>query len=282
MAKALVDLYVKKMRDNYKPKYPAWEPNDCYELGDYGILKGDIFIKIGNVTRFSDNIKFEKKKGPTFSNKSYSLGVTKKNITEIEGRANIKAIDIDASFSIEFSNEGSIFYEAKGVHTYEVDDIAALGAQIKKFWNSGEIGKNGVEMDDEFYVITQIDVVKSAVIIVAETKGAKVDLIAKADIKLADPKLKWEMQNKVGSVQRYDVLKKGATPLFRLMKFKVPKTPWVRPRYPIERKSELEWKPALSPSLESAMESVNKITKEQLVDFQGKNMKISKNFSENP
>ncbi|MDR0982227.1 MAG: hypothetical protein LBM07_03145 [Culturomica sp.] len=225
MAKSISELYINTMRKKYTRKYTAWEPDKHYNLGDYGFLKDNIFEYQGNVTQLSDDFKFEIDKDPTPSDKDYSFG-TKKNI-KTEGEITIdviKGVNVSTKFSIEFSNAGSIVYEAKNVSTHRIADIAALGVQIKKFKDLKILGKNGVEWDNNYVVITEIDIAESATIMLSNTKGSEVCFAVKGDIgiadfKLSDPKLGWKITSETGEIVKY-IAKEGVTPFFRLMGLK--------------------------------------------------------------
>ncbi|GHT79760.1 hypothetical protein AGMMS50262_23820 [Bacteroidia bacterium] len=221
--RSIAELYTDAMRQKYGMVYAAWKLGNHYELGDYGFLNDNVFERQGNVKQLG--FDFEILKDPNPSDENYkSTGVNKNKITADGSTVVAANANAAVGFSIEFSNANTVFYEAMNVRTNKIDDVAKLGAEIKRIYSSGNEGENGVKWDKKFAVITELDVADSATIILSNTQNAKIELRANANISvaqlnIADPKCGWDRTSETG-LESYIIANEGATPLFKLMGLK--------------------------------------------------------------
>ena len=217
--KSIVKLYTAEMRKKYGEVYAAWKPGTHYELGDYGTLDGSTFTYAGNVRQFG--FDFEVILDPSPTNENYkSTGVSATKITANGETVASDSVNVAAGFNIEFSNENSVLYEALNVYTNRIADIAKLGTQILNLYESGLPGANGVKWQKDYVVITELDIADSATIIISNSKNAKIELQASANIgaanlNIADPKLGWDSKFEKG-LESKTIANAGATPLFKL------------------------------------------------------------------
>ena len=217
--KSIVKLYTAEMRKKYGNVYAAWKPGSHYELGDYGVLKGYVFEYHGNIRQLG--LDFDIIADSTPSNENYrSSGVSATKIAADGGAVVLEGVNTAAGFNIEFSNQNSVLYEALNVHTNKIADVAKLGKQLIDMYESDTPGANGVEWVKDYVVITEIDAADSATIIISNTRNAKIELRATANIgatnmNIADPKLGWSIATEHGLESRI-VADAGATPLFKV------------------------------------------------------------------
>ena len=217
--KSIVKLYTAEMRKKYGEVYAAWKPGTHYELGDYGTLDGCIFTSLGNVKQLG--LDFGVILDPSPTNENYkSSGVSATKIAANGEAVASGGVNVATGFNIEFSNESSVFYEALNVYTNRIADIAKLGLDILNMYESDLPGANGVKWQKDYVVITELDTADSATIIISNSKNAKIELHASANIgtanlNIADPKLGWSSTFDIG-LESKTIANAGATPLFKL------------------------------------------------------------------
>ena len=54
MSKSIAKVYANTVKINQRILYGVWEPGFPVQLGDYGVMKGNIFTQLGNISEFEE------------------------------------------------------------------------------------------------------------------------------------------------------------------------------------------------------------------------------------
>jgi hypothetical protein len=129
-------IYTTALYNNFRPLYANWDPDKPVQLGDYGILRGRMWIYLGNLR---DKVPFKERASPNTSHKMFaSKGTTQltfhaKGSVPVNGGVNAKA-----TLEINFSSEESVFFNAAACTYRMVSDKVALGKTIRQMYSKGE------------------------------------------------------------------------------------------------------------------------------------------------
>src|SRR5712691_11549941 len=168
---SLVDIYTTAVHDNLRPLRANWEPTQPIKLGDFGILDGEAFQRIGNIADQKLNIgkviKDEIGDQKIFS----SRGNTTLAFHAKGSSANDPAVTVNANIEISFSAEDAAFFNAAACSYSIVGDKAALGAQIMKAHDAGSWQR-------EWAVVTDLVTAKSTTIVISGSTSGNVVLEA--------------------------------------------------------------------------------------------------------
>ena len=109
--------------------HAAWMPiTNTFELGDYGVMSGGVFTKMGNISEFK--VGFDVGTGPAskLDFKSESAKIIK---ATADGEVTaLPEADIDAKITMEFSKKGAIVAKAS-LTSNEMQNIAQVARQLK-------------------------------------------------------------------------------------------------------------------------------------------------------
>jgi hypothetical protein len=211
---ALASVYTDNLHQNFKTLYATWPPNDPIHLGDYGILQGNVFVRLANVAN-TLGISFQERKDSTRSgNYEYASA----NSTDIEfhaaAGASAEGVPVKAGLDITFSSENAVFFNAAGCTPVSIEDQISFGNRIMVLYQSGRWEK-------KFVVVTGLLLSQSATIIVSGSNNAAISLEASAAavaaIDLADTSLKLGVR-RAKNVAFKVVTESGLAPLVSLSK----------------------------------------------------------------
>jgi len=201
--------------------YATWNPGLHLQLGDIGILQGNVFTRIGHL-RFQ-KINFEVNADDTTpADISYKTEGAVNVTTKLSGTAALPGSilkDTDAGLTIEFNKKNAIFFEADQTLTSTIADTIGLGEAVLKSFEDGKWDKNWV-------VITELVTAKAATILISSLAGAKIELkvttsVSAPAIDLADASLGLSTQFSK-SMDTTIIAQAGITPLFKAMKIRTP------------------------------------------------------------
>lgn len=193
-------------------------PGAPLELGDIGILKNNEFTKVSGLK--NEGIEFEIEDDITKSDLEHAtngaVSITTKLSGSIPAAGSVLA-DVDAGFTVEFSQQNAILFKANGTVIPRIDDQIKLGREIISRYQQGK-------WDKDWVVITELVKADSSTIIISSSANGKVELKAKANITaakldIADADLNLEctfskdLSTKIISEQ-------GLTPLFKISRIK--------------------------------------------------------------
>jgi len=161
---------------NEHKKYAAWWPNALYEPGDFGVLRGRLFTKIGNIGKdFGIKTEVLPSSPPsvfTYASKDAVDCVFKPNASiGIAGGIEF----FRGSMEISFSGENAIFLYADGSVTYSLDNKPVVYAKLKSLFKKGIWEK-------EYQLIIEVVRAGNTTVYISGGRSAKVSLDAEIPI----------------------------------------------------------------------------------------------------
>lgn len=207
--------------DEMKKKFgyiATWLPGTPFILGDVGIINDNVFTHVAYLKNFE--IQFDTKVDETGDDIEYSSQGAVSVATKVSGTVAPQGStlgNIDAGFIVEFGNENSILFKANQIKTNLIEDTAKLGDQILSLYKEGKWNKHWV-------VITELVLAESATILISNSKNAKIELKANANIDakkldIADAKFDFGATFSKGLDTKI-LAQSGLTPLFKIMALK--------------------------------------------------------------
>lgn len=210
---SIANLYSNEIKKQFKVLYANWEPGGPVNLGDYGIMAGNIFIPKGNLANdfdeFKDVLIFSE--DPLKDQKEFvSEGGVDINFIG-KGSGNVGGITAKASVEIKFAHKDSIFFNAAECTTTRISNKAKVGELLKAI-----LKKNKGRWLKEYCIVT--DIVKAGRTIVAISASDNAGISFSADspaienIDLADASVKLGLTTqrsigyKVGAIEGLDLL----------------------------------------------------------------------------
>lgn len=200
--------------------FATWLPGTPLELGDIGIMKGNVFTKISNLSDFDLDFEIEvdtTKADIEHSSKgSVSISTKASGTVAPQGSSLTQA---DAGITVEFSKENSILFKANGTVSPSIKDQVLLGNQIINLYVGGTWDKNWV-------VITEIVKAESATVLISSSSSSKIELKAQGDIgsaqiDIADANLGFELKFSKDLSTKV-IAEESLTPLFKASKIRKP------------------------------------------------------------
>ena len=209
-----VKLYQQEMHRNVG-FFATWLPSASLELGDFGILEGGRFRRIGSLKELG--ISHAAIREGTPQNMSYSASAERKIAASAE--ASTAAPIAKAELSIQFTRQGGYVFEAAGIRNIEIADRMALARQILAAY-----GKN--QWRKEWLAVDALYTAASATIIVSEDSSAEIVLKANSNVPLgslplADPKLGLAVSASSGKIVHL-VAESELKPLYSCLKVSDP------------------------------------------------------------
>jgi hypothetical protein len=213
MAKAW-KVYTKEMAKKFG-YLATWAPGVPLKVGDIGILRQNLFRRIGGLEDCKISFEVRADTSPT-SLSHVSDGKVTINFKP-EGALSLPNSvlkQIQAGFTIEFSNENAIVFEANGCLNPSIQDQITLGQKIIDLYIKGQWNKDWV-------VITELVKTDSATVLISAAKEAKIEIsvsgsISATNINLGDASANMKIEY-MRNMHTRIIAEKGQslTPLFR-------------------------------------------------------------------
>lgn len=183
MANSVAKVYANTVKKNQRVLYAVWEPGFPVKLGDYGVMVGNIFTQLGNISEFEElrHFKIKIRKDDTKDEKFFT---SEKGVQfEIKPKATIpvKGIDVNASIEVKFSKENCVFFNAADCYFEIIENKYELGEELKKIYKSSKD-----RWKREFVVVTDRVIAKRALILISTSSNFMIKLDAKADVSVID------------------------------------------------------------------------------------------------
>ncbi len=209
----IVDVYTDAVYNNLRPLRANWEPSQPIKLGDYGLLAGESFQRLGAVgalgIAIGSTIDEDLRDQKIFSSAS-DMTVT---FTAKGNASTNPGVNVDASVNISFASKNSVFFNAAGCGYSMIGDKAALGATIMQMYNQGTWRR-------EWVVITDLIRAKATTIAVSNANDANIVLQADGSIpqiNLADTSIGLTVKSAT-NVGYQVIAKDGLIPLLGMSK----------------------------------------------------------------
>lgn len=166
----IAKIYTDAVRQNLNPLYANWNPGEPRQLGDFGILRDNIYIHQGNIS--SLGIKKFKPRTDTRSDRKYFTtqgGVSYK--LNAQGSVNAGQVNANAGIDITFSKSDAVFFNAAECITSMIEDKSDVGDQIMALYKAGKWQR-------EYVVITDIVKCGNALIAISAGNNASIEVQA--------------------------------------------------------------------------------------------------------
>lgn len=212
---SIANSYANEIRSQLK-KFATWEPGEPRALGDYGELRGPLFLRIGNVADPPFNIGFQAQEDQTSSPVTYKSD----GVFAAAGDAGVSGpvatlTKLTLGVTVSFSRENAIYFQALGARYDSIRNQLELERKILDAFVAGD-------WKDRYVVVTERVGAKSSTILVSSGTSGSVHLSAAAaapfDMADANVKLVSSGQKNIG----YEtVTDEHATPLLSLSRIRL-------------------------------------------------------------
>lgn len=204
---SIASRYTGEMYDRYR-YLATWLPNKRIELGDVGVLEGDVFKRLTSLADLQ--ITFAKRPGKD----TLEFNETSNSGVKIDLGATTTAPGAGAGggLTANFSEEGAFVFRASGCLMHEIADKVSLGKEVLAQCKSGL-------WDANWRIVDTVVRAESSTIMLSRSKQSSLSLSATSPLQLAnlasaDTKLTVVAQS--GDILHM-LAEKGLTPLFTLL-----------------------------------------------------------------
>lgn len=162
-------IYAKAVRENFKVLFVNWEPGNSISLGDYGPLKDDIFIHMGNLKQDFKEFKgkvLKKTNDPSPDQKEFKskqgidVNISPQAEISVQGTPMAK-VDLD----IRFKTSNAVYFKANECSTSRIANKAVVGEKIVELAKAGR-------WKEDYYVVTDVVEAQSAIVAISNSSNA--------------------------------------------------------------------------------------------------------------
>jgi hypothetical protein len=221
---SIADAYTNEIRAQLR-KFATWEPGEPRELGDYGELRGSLFLRNGNIADPPFNVSFETNADPTSSPVTYSSS----GAVSIEADGGVSGplstlAKLTLGVTINFKKENAIFFHVLGARYDSIRNQLEVERQLLDAYAAGN-------WKDHYVVITERVGAKSSTVIVSSAMSASVQLSAAGGdpFDMADANVKLVSSGKK-DIGYETITDEDATPLLSLSRIQLRGQFWNRRR----------------------------------------------------
>lgn len=159
---------------------PTWIPTHKAKLGDYGLIKDEVFQRWGNISDSKYKIPVKKSKDQASVDINYKSSGSRE--IEVDVGVDVNEI-VKATTKIQFTKSHSVLFNLAGVTTTRLANYHEVAEKLLS------LGKT--QWNYDFRVITEIVKAKSSTIIITSGKNASITLEANSPVlDFADVNLK--------------------------------------------------------------------------------------------
>lgn len=223
-SRSLAKVYTGALHHHFGVMYATWLPSESVQLGDYGLLRNNIFTRVGNVAQLG--IGFGVRRDTNRDN--YEFATAESVNLRFSSRGSVEAtgdVATRARLEIHFAKAKAFLFVAAQCSLHSVENQANLGMDLvdlarRKVW------------DVRHVVVTSL--IESGATTIIGSLGADAMLAVEADsaaletINLADTQAGLRLTS-ASNVGIRIVARDGLTPLMRLSKVEPPR--WLRKQY---------------------------------------------------
>ncbi|MBC7924560.1 MAG: lipase family protein [Bryobacteraceae bacterium] len=211
---ALGPQYCKQLRRELR-RHANFPPNRPVALGDYGVLRDEVFERLGNVRQLG--ITFEIIEGTaqtTFTFKSHGsvdFALIAKGDVQPGGIPAVRA-----GLEVKFSRAEAVFFNAAGCTVKAIDNVAAVGTALVQLLREGR-------WEADFHVVTELNLAAKTTAIASADRNSEIRLEAKSPaleaIQLGDASL--DLQVKRSRNTALEIVTEGGNiPLMQLSRIR--------------------------------------------------------------
>jgi hypothetical protein len=133
-------LYVNGVKSKLLNYYAAWLPDGNFRLGDYGVLDGNLFTRLGSVADAPFNFRFAELADPDPSPIEIASDSGVSLAFKAAGEANPKfsaVTQAEAGIAVEFSKQGAFVISAPETYEPSIADVGQLQNDIVTAYKAG-------------------------------------------------------------------------------------------------------------------------------------------------
>ena len=212
------DIYITGIKKTLKNYFASWLPTVQVNLGDVGIMDGNHFTYVTNLKNLGIDFTVRPDTSPAKINLSSENGI--EITTKLAGETSeaLSCIaEADAGIGYAFSKKGGFVVKASETYEPQIDDLIALGEDLKKAYESGKWEKN-------WAVVVRVVTSPYMSILISKEKDANIQIAAKGDVSvksidIGDANLSLDIKHRKGAILEL-LGSRNATPFFQLAKLK--------------------------------------------------------------
>lgn len=161
------EIYTQAFRNNFTGFFPSPFPFLDIEVGDYGTLKNDFFIRLGNIwSDYNIDISKNLKQSKKTQYESFSIGAKKSVYADLGGQI---SNNTGANLKIEFSQNEGVFFETNLVSRTEFESIRSVQNAIETLYKDQKWEKG-------FVLVSAIEKSKNTILAVSSQANSEVIL----------------------------------------------------------------------------------------------------------
>lgn len=219
MANSIARVYCNAVRKNQKVLYGVWEPGFPVQLGDFGVMKGNIFVHMGNISQFKElkSFKIKYRKDDTRDEKTFMTDSGIELTFTPKAGGTTHGVKANASLEIKFSKENSVFFNGAECMFEMIENKYELGQKIIEMYKNSK-----GSWKREFVLVTDRVVTRRALILISRSNNFSATFYADAkipNINLAKAELGLHY-NKINSGGYHVNTEEGIVPLIGISKIK--------------------------------------------------------------
>ena len=176
---SMAKLYTDEIKRHFKVLFANWIPGSPVELGDYGILDGNIFIQLGKLKDDFDEFKgdvIQTSPDPTKDHKEFKSDKGVEVNLLAKGSLNAQGVPLaKATLDIRFEKENAIFFNAAGCATTSITNKAKIGEIIKA------LAKNK-RWEKKWCVITDVVNAGKTLVAISQSSNSGITLEASSPV----------------------------------------------------------------------------------------------------
>jgi hypothetical protein len=212
------ELYINGIKKKLRNYYAAWLPSEKLQLGDVGVLNGNVFSRTSTLA--SLGISFVTRPDPNSTPLDYvsesGVSIFLKGAGEVSTQLpNIP--EAKAGIGVEFSKQGAFVFKAPDSHQPVIEDIRKLEQDVVRAYQSGNWRTN-------WAIVVRLVETPTATIMVSNSSQSKVEFAVEGaatagPIDFGNVSLDFGLR-----VEKGDVFKvvggQNLTPIFQLAQLK--------------------------------------------------------------
>ncbi len=212
------ELYIDGIKKKLKTYWAAWLPNSQYSLGDYGILEGSLFKKVGSLNDLSidfESSEYSKRGSIEYVSES-GVQIYFKTIGQINN--NLPNIPEEkAGINIQFSSKGAFLVQIPDSNEVSINNFKSLQDSIIAKFESGDWNKDWV-------FITKIINAPTATFLISNSSESNMEFALEGDLTsgstvLASTENKFQYATQSGDILKFFGANE-VSPFFQLSKLK--------------------------------------------------------------
>jgi hypothetical protein len=173
----IVEIYTRAVHQSLEPLYANWEPTLPVQLGDFGPVRNDRLVHLGNIG--SLGIVFATRSSALKDQKTFGSKGTTEVKFNAKGTIPVEGVVPKASLEVAFSSEEAVFFNAAECNYTMIEDKILLGRGVMERFEAGAWRR-------EWAIVTNLVHSGSTTLAVSGGKSASIVFEATAEVPQID------------------------------------------------------------------------------------------------